>query len=281
MRMHFEVDGVGETLVFLHGAFVDSSIWHYQRAYFSAHYRVVTVDLRGHGASDPSQLSSYSVALFSEDILRLMDELEAETFHVCGLSLGSMVAQHLAAHHPERVQSIALVGATVSLRLGLLERMVTTFLFPKWMAMFLFGQLSTRQFMKLSFMLTWFMLGSKWLGNTDTRKRIKESISRVSRAELKKIYAAVHGFRKQQLKNGSFPILILNGSYDSPVIHAHARYVRRQLRRRVTVFTIENAGHACNHDQPLLFNRLLHDWIENQDHRSMNNGSKALSPGEF
>lgn len=261
MKLHYNISGVGEPIVFIHGAFVNAQIWKHQEAYFSEFYQVITVDLRGHGKSDTSDLSEYHVSTFGEDILHLLDELGVEKAIICGLSLGAMVAQYLGANYPNRVSGLLLVGATASLRLSLLEKVVTGIFFPKWVAMMLFSKLSTSQFMRISFFLTWFMLGNKWLGNQSTRQKIRSAIGQVKRDELKKIYAAVHTFRKQDLSKGSFPVLLLSGQHDSPVIHRHSRYLNKKLKTRGVQRMVENAGHACNHDQPFIFNQYMQAWL--------------------
>lgn len=261
MNLHYNISGEGECIVFIHGGYVNSEIWHYQSVYFRQHYKVLTFDMRGHGRSDPSDLDEYSVATFGEDLIRLLDKLGIHECTLCGLSLGAMIAQYVAATHPERVKGLILTGTTASLRLGILEKIVTTVIFPKWVAMGIFGSLSTKQFLKLSFLLTWFMRGSKWLGNDETRSLIRRSIAMIKRHEVKKIYAAVHTFRKQNLNNGDYPVLLINGQYDSPLIHHHAKYLRKSVGNRGELHTIPLSGHACNHDKPLVFNEILEQWF--------------------
>lgn len=220
--------------------------------------------MRGHGKSDPSELDEYTVATFGDDLIALMDQLGIETFTICGLSLGAMVAQYVAANYPERTRSLVLVGTVASLRLSVIERVITTLIFPKWVAMSLFGNLSTKQFMKVSFFLTWFMRGNKWLGGPNTRATIRNSISRVEKKELKKIYAAFHSFRRQDLHRGNYPILLINGQYDSPVIHQHAKFIHKQVGQRGAFLVVPNCGHACNFDQPLVFNQMMQQWLSKQ-----------------
>jgi len=247
--------------VFIHGGYVNSDIWQYQYTSLRKHYRVLTFDMRGHGRSEPSDLDEYSVATFGDDLIQLLDKTGIEQCTICGLSLGAMIAQYVAAHYPERVKGLVLVGTTASLRLGILEKIVTTLIFPKWVAMGVFGTLTTKQFLKLSFLLTWFMRGNKWLGGPATRNLIRESISMVDRKEVKKIYAAVHTFRRQNLHSGDYPVLLINGQYDSPLIHHHARYLRKSVGSRGQLSIIPNAGHACNYDNPFIFNQILTQWL--------------------
>jgi pimeloyl-ACP methyl ester carboxylesterase len=69
--------------------------------------RVICVDLLGHGRSDqPEDLRLYSMPLFAEQVVALLDHLELPTAVVGGTSLGANVALELAVHHPERAQGL-------------------------------------------------------------------------------------------------------------------------------------------------------------------------------
>lgn len=74
--------------------------------------RAISVDLRGHGQSD-KPAGNYAPALLAEDIRMLLDALGIAAATVVGHSLGSLVAQHLAAAHPARVSGLVLIGSTV------------------------------------------------------------------------------------------------------------------------------------------------------------------------
>lgn len=263
--MNYEQKGIGQPLILLHGAFVNSSLWQHQMAELSKSYRVIAFDLRGHGNTGPSTLGQYSVEIFADDVLTELQQMGIERFYVAGLSLGAMVAQRMAHCAPRRVLGLVLVGATVSLRLGWLEKLATAVLFPRWLAMILFDRLSTKQFMKLSFLLTWFIRGNRWLGAPATRSAIRKAIAQIERNELKKIYAAVHDFRKQNLGKGDFQVLLVCGEFDSRVVHRHNRYLLKHLGQRAELFIIEGGGHACNFDSPFAFNALVQRWIDQQE----------------
>lgn len=69
--------------------------------------RVICIDLLGHGRSDqPDDLRLYSMPLFAEQVLALLDHLELETAVVGGTSLGANVGLELAVRHPERVEAL-------------------------------------------------------------------------------------------------------------------------------------------------------------------------------
>ncbi len=262
LKHHFTDRGEGPVLVLIHGAYIDSKIWKYQLPHFEKNWRVINYDLRGHGlTSRDESVPEYSVSLFAEDLYIFLKERGVEEAYLCGLSLGSMIAQAFAARHPEMCAGLALVGTSASFRNTVLEKLVLTFVFPKWLAFQLFGRLTTRQFMKLAFFMTWFAYGRKWLGTKQTRLLIKECMQRMHRSEIKKAFAALHGFRRQDLDTGNYPILILIGEYDSRLLQYHSRTLHKRLGQRSGLIEINNAGHACNVDQPEKFNRLLEQWM--------------------
>lgn len=105
--LYFEEYGRGETLVLLHPVGTTGEIWwqHIQR--LSRQFRVVTVDLPGHGRSPapPEELSIYAMA---ESLYGCLKKQNMLPIHLVGLSLGGMVAQTLAAQHPAAVRSMTL-----------------------------------------------------------------------------------------------------------------------------------------------------------------------------
>lgn len=85
-----------------------SAMWEPQLPALAEHFRVVTYDTRGHGAS-PVPPGPYALADLGADVLALLDRLGIERASFAGLSLGGMVGMWLAAHAPERIDRLALL----------------------------------------------------------------------------------------------------------------------------------------------------------------------------
>jgi pimeloyl-ACP methyl ester carboxylesterase len=75
-------------------------------------YRVVTADLRGHGESTPFW-PDYTLPASGEDLLALIDHLDAGPAHVIGTSFSPGAAVWAAAERPEAIHSLTLIGAFV------------------------------------------------------------------------------------------------------------------------------------------------------------------------
>jgi pimeloyl-ACP methyl ester carboxylesterase len=107
----YERYGHGDgTVVLLHGLLMDARLNRgLARALAGSGYRVVLLDLLGHGASDkPVHAAEYRLDVYAEQVLALLDHLGADRVVLGGLSLGANVSLHLAARHPERVQGLLL-----------------------------------------------------------------------------------------------------------------------------------------------------------------------------
>lgn len=107
-RIGFSEAGSGGTpLVFLHGVGSDKSVWAPQLDHFGKSRRAVAFDHPGYGDSDPAAHGAGRDD-FAAAILAAMDSLSIERAHVCGLSLGGVVAIALYAAAPERCESLIL-----------------------------------------------------------------------------------------------------------------------------------------------------------------------------
>jgi pimeloyl-ACP methyl ester carboxylesterase len=99
-------------LVFVHGWSYDHTLFAPQVARFSAAYRVITIDLRGHGDSDaPHQ--EYTVAGFADDLAWMCGQLGVERPVVIGHSMGGTIALELAACYPRLPAAIMLIDSVI------------------------------------------------------------------------------------------------------------------------------------------------------------------------
>ncbi|WP_040204624.1 alpha/beta fold hydrolase [Neobacillus jeddahensis] len=99
--------GVGEPLVFIHGLGEVKEGWSNQFE-FADQYDLIIPDLRGHGEyQSPGEIS---IKNFAIDVISLLKSLKIESAHICGLSMGGMVAQEIYRQAPEMCRSLMLVS---------------------------------------------------------------------------------------------------------------------------------------------------------------------------
>lgn len=105
--IHYQVDGSGPWLTLSHSLACDHSMWAPQMAALTPHFTVLRFDSRGHGQSSAPP-GAYTWEELRDDALGLFDALGIEKTHFVGLSMGGMIAQHLALAAPERLDRLVL-----------------------------------------------------------------------------------------------------------------------------------------------------------------------------
>lgn len=100
-----------QAVVMVHGYSADKTVWLRFARHFTGRYRVLIVDLPGHGETAFDPALRYDTASQGERVLRAMDALGIRRAHVIGNSMGGFITARLALDHPERVQSATLVNA--------------------------------------------------------------------------------------------------------------------------------------------------------------------------
>jgi pimeloyl-ACP methyl ester carboxylesterase len=103
----------GEAIIFLHFSGANLMMWQRALPWFQDHFRLILVDLRGHGRSDKPE-SGYDIDEMARDVIGVMEHLGLERAHVVGSSMGAEVGLSMAANHPEKVISLVCDGALSS-----------------------------------------------------------------------------------------------------------------------------------------------------------------------
>ncbi|WP_452229007.1 MULTISPECIES: alpha/beta fold hydrolase [unclassified Lacinutrix] len=110
IELDYEDYGKGNVLLLLHGLGSTKKDWDGQVPFFSKKYRVITLDLRGHGDST-KPLDAYGVGFMTEDVTLFLDKLNIKKATFVGFSMGGAVAFEMAAKHPEYVENLVIVNS--------------------------------------------------------------------------------------------------------------------------------------------------------------------------
>ena len=105
-RIHYERQGSGIPVIFLHAGVADHRMWDPQVEPFARHFDVIRPDMRGFGRSELPSVRWSPAA----DVLGLIDELRLKPAHVVGCSMGGSAAIDFVLQNPERVSKLVLVG---------------------------------------------------------------------------------------------------------------------------------------------------------------------------
>ena len=115
VKLYYEEAGSGqECMLFVHGWCCNLTYFAPQVEHFSPRYRVVSIDLRGHGKSDAPK-RAYTIHGFADDLAWMCGELGVTQPIVAGHSMGGLIALILAAQHPELVRAVVFVDAPLLL----------------------------------------------------------------------------------------------------------------------------------------------------------------------
>lgn len=112
IKMYYEIHGKGFPLVMIMGLTANKDWWPPEVIeQFSKHFKTLIFDNRGAGRTDAPK-TDYTIKMFAEDTIGLMDALEIEEAHILGVSMGGMIAQELVLNYPDRVKKLVLCSTT-------------------------------------------------------------------------------------------------------------------------------------------------------------------------
>ncbi|MBN1224384.1 MAG: alpha/beta hydrolase [Candidatus Aminicenantes bacterium] len=126
----YEVRGEGEpALIFIHGWCCDRSYWKEQLPHFAEKYKVVAVDLAGHGESGLER-KEWTMTAFGEDVIAVIDKLNLEQVVLVGHSMGGLVILATAKLIPEHVLGLIEVDEIFDVKVQHTQKQIEEFLIP-------------------------------------------------------------------------------------------------------------------------------------------------------
>ena len=114
LTQHVDVQGPenATTLILLHSLGTDLHLWDLQMPRLTERYRVVRLDIRGHGLSAVNALP-FSMSDLADDVISVLDHLKINTFYVAGVSIGGTIAQWIGFKLPERVLGMVIIDTSL------------------------------------------------------------------------------------------------------------------------------------------------------------------------
>ncbi len=255
IELYYEIHGVGDPLLLIHGLGSSSRDWELQVGFFSHQYRVIVFDVRGHGKSGKPP-GPYSVPLFTEDTVKLLRAIKVCPAHILGISLGGMIALQLGISHPEVVKSMIIVNSTPELiprtlkdRLGIWRRL----LIVRLMGLRKMGE----------------VLGNQFFPNKDQEELRAIFVERWAEndkpAYLEAMIAVIGWSVTDRLGEIHCPTLVIGADGDYFPTAEKVVYVKRIPGAKLVV--IENSKHALPAEKPGEFNRTVKAFLSGLDSR--------------
>jgi pimeloyl-ACP methyl ester carboxylesterase len=107
--LHYYEKGEGEPLLMIHGLGQSISTFRKNIDELSRHFRVLAVDLPGHGYSDKPEIN-YTIEEFTEALVLFMSVMRLEKVHIFAFSTGAVIAANMAITYPEKVDRMVLIS---------------------------------------------------------------------------------------------------------------------------------------------------------------------------
>lgn len=248
LNIGFDTAGDGESLplVFLHGVGSDKSVWEFQLKESSKKRRVVAFDYPGYGESDlpPNDLTRGEIAAY---IFGAMDALSIEKAHVCGLSMGGVIALEMFAQNPNRIASLILANTFAKHPNGAaMANRSTDFV----------QNHSMREFaeQRIGFLVAPETDGAIW-------REVVEAMAQIDKKSYRWASAAVWtADYTDLLPKINVPTLVIGGDLDQPTPPDLSRDLAENIRS-AKMAIILGAAHLSNLDQPDAFNRLVEMFV--------------------
>lgn len=244
-QLHYEEYGKGAPVLLVHGLGSSTRDWEYQLPELAAHYRVVAIDIRGHGRSDKPR-ERYSIAGFAEDVAALIEHLGLGRVHLVGISMGGMIGFQLGVERPELLQSLCIVNSGPEVKAKSPRDVLE--IAKRW---------------SLSRLLSLDTI-AKGLGRllfpkpeqAELRRKIEERWPQNDkRAYLASLDAIIGWGVRERLARISCPTLVISADRDYTPVAQKEAYVKEMPNARLLV--IEDSRHATPLDQPQRFNSSL------------------------
>nr|WP_232916980.1 3-oxoadipate enol-lactonase [Pseudomonas corrugata] len=114
--MNYRLDGPEDApvLVLSNSLGTDLHMWDEQIPAFSEHFRVLRFDTRGHGQSLVTE-GPYSIEQLGRDVLAMLDQLNIDKVHFCGLSMGGLIGQWLGINAGERLLKLVICNTAAKI----------------------------------------------------------------------------------------------------------------------------------------------------------------------
>jgi|TARA_B110001454_G_scaffold45794_1_gene44884 pimeloyl-ACP methyl ester carboxylesterase len=241
---YYEKGNAPETLVFIHGFSCNSNYWWAQLNYFSKHYKVISVDLGGHGKSGQNR-ENYNMTQFGQDVVDVMNDANIDQAILIGHSMGGPVAVEAAVILKERAKAIIGIDTLHDVA----KEPASSFVKLMVGTMFRFSQESATEKATAGFFIE--------STNTELSNWIKEGSRKApvdaSRGSLQSLLGMNY---PEQLSKINIPIKTLNSRYfrDTNVEGNLEQY------KKLNIEFIDDVGHFIMMERPTEFNQ----WLEQE-----------------
>ena len=240
-------------MIFIHGFPLNKEMWNGQVEELMENYRVIAYDIRGHGNSDAGD-GNFSVEIFVNDLLSLMDALKIDKTTLCGFSMGGYIALNAIENYPGRFNALLLCDTNCTGdKPEAKEKRMKAIESIKEKGLELYAEESLKKlFAPISF--------SK---HKEEIAIVKEMILKTSKQSLYKTLNALAERSEtcSKLNQIKVPVLIMVGKEDEITPPEVSLSMHKKIKNS-SIHIIDRAGHMSNMENPGQFNEHLMNFLK-------------------
>lgn len=236
----------------IHGAGLNLRQFTDQHAYFSQHFRVISVSLRGHGGSrmpEHKGVQAFSLDKHRDDVAALARHLGIPSMHVVGNSAGGLIGLSLVQSYGDLVGSLVTFGTAGELR------------YPNWAVTSICGidrfmlAVSPRRYLRF--------MSRSVSRNAAVQKEVYSMFLESAQAvPYLRYHLGAYSFLST-IQSMHIPYLIIRGEHDRDINRVLASTIAAsEANPAASIAELSKAGHVANLDQPEAFNVMLKEFLQ-------------------
>ena len=252
--IHYFVSGEknNDLIVFLHPAFSDHRVFDQQIDFFSKKYRVITIDLIGHGLSKAKK-SKDKIDASSKHIEKILNIEGYEKTHLIGVSMGSLIAQYFALEYPDKIRTLTALGGY---NINKEDKKVAKAQRSYNLSLVFRAIFSMKAFRKKTAEIT--------CKTEKGQALFYETTNHYERKSFMVMAGLQNVIKDRKNIKPKYPTLMLVGEFDIELSKRMAKEWHSEIDNSKFLI-IKDAGHCVNIDKPLEFNKIVMEFIEDNN----------------
>lgn len=249
-RIHYTVRGDGgAAVVLLQGLGLSSRFWFDVPDLLADGRRVIAIDNRGTGRSDKPR-RPWTMGTMADDVVAVLDDAGVDTAFVVGISMGGMIAQHVALRHPDRVRGLVLLATTAGFLLGALPEAKAL---ARLVTLPFGGPRAGTNLVRLLLPESKWPLAKEIFRDWPKAMRDDPTVPWTFGAHL---FAASTHLVTRRLSKIECPVVVVAGRHDQLIPFKNAQVLAKRIRR-AELEVVEDAGHAVFAEDRDLVRRMV------------------------
>jgi len=266
-RLFYEISGEGTALVLIHSAWASQKWWRWQVPVLNKHYKVITIDVRGHGQSTALHSPS-SVEDLTNDLETFLKKIAVDDPVLIGWSMGGMISMQYCLNHPQNVKALVLIatsghripGLKLKICMQYLQALAGLFMDIAQPRKF---DRTTREFPRQNAWLTYHLRNT--LSPAASQEIYNWILSDITRNPRENFFAVIKSLWNweagEKLTEIGIPTLIMAGKLDTLAPPRCAQGLHEAIPNSKLV-VVENASHYLVMERPEIVNQAILNFLK-------------------